>query len=59
VADITNGANIKHGKQPTQRGKVFNNCIRELTVAARLGGPEPAIIPFCARRGNKVADRPI
>ena len=36
-------ASIKHkkGKEDAKRGKVFTKLIRELSVAARLGGPDP------------------
>ncbi|WP_339650920.1 YebC/PmpR family DNA-binding transcriptional regulator [Halopseudomonas pelagia] len=47
MAGHSKWANIKHRKaaQDAKRGKVFNKLIRELTVAARLGGPEPADNP--------------
>src|SRR5690606_32016853 len=40
-------ANIKHRKaaQDAKRGKIFTKLIRELTVAAKLGGPVPADNP--------------
>ena len=39
--------NIKHrkGRQDEKRQKVFSKLIRELTVAAKLGGPEPGDNP--------------
>jgi YebC/PmpR family DNA-binding regulatory protein len=47
MAGHSKWANIKHRKaaQDAKRGKVFNKLIRELTVAAKLGGPEPADNP--------------
>lgn len=43
MAGHSKWANIKHRKaaQDAKRGKVFTKLIREITVAARLGGPEP------------------
>ncbi|WP_111657056.1 YebC/PmpR family DNA-binding transcriptional regulator [Isoalcanivorax indicus] len=43
MAGHSKWANIKHRKaaQDARRGKVFTKLIREITVAARLGGPEP------------------
>ena len=40
-------ANIKHrkGRQDAKRGKIFTKLIRELTVAAKHGGPIPADNP--------------
>ncbi len=40
-------ANIKHRKaaQDAKRGKIFNKLIREITVAARLGGGDPETNP--------------
>lgn len=37
-------ANIQHrkGRQDARRGKLFSQLIREVTVAARLGGADPA-----------------
>jgi len=39
--------NIQHrkGRQDAKRGKVFTKLIREITVAARLGGEDPAANP--------------
>ena len=47
MAGHSKWANIQHrkGRQDAKRGKVFNKLIRELTVAAKLGGPEPADNP--------------
>ncbi len=40
-------ANIQHrkGRQDAKRGKLFTKLIREITVAARLGGEEPDTNP--------------
>ena len=47
MAGHSKWANIKHKKarQDAKRGKVFTKLIREITVAARLGGGEPADNP--------------
>ena len=43
MAGHSKWANIKHrkGRQDAKRGKVFSVLIRELTVAAKLGGGVP------------------
>lgn len=43
MAGHSKWANIKHRKarQDAKKGKVFTKIIRELTIAAKLGGPEP------------------
>ncbi|ODC03437.1 hypothetical protein BFW38_07615 [Terasakiispira papahanaumokuakeensis] len=47
MAGHSKWANIKHRKaaQDAKRGKIFTKLIRELTVAARAGGPEPSDNP--------------
>ncbi|SHK03394.1 YebC/PmpR family DNA-binding transcriptional regulator [Halomonas caseinilytica] len=47
MAGHSKWANIKHRKaaQDAKRGKIFTKLIRELTVAARHGGAEPADNP--------------
>lgn len=47
MAGHSKWANIKHRKaaQDARRGKIFNKLIRELSVAARQGGPESADNP--------------
>jgi len=47
MAGHSKWANIKHRKagQDAKRGKVFTKLIREITVAARLGGGEPGDNP--------------
>ncbi len=47
MAGHSKWSNIKHKKarQDAKRGKLYTKLIREITVAARLGGPEPADNP--------------
>ena len=47
MAGHSKWSNIKHRKaaQDAKRGKIFSKLIRELGVAARQGGPEPADNP--------------
>lgn len=47
MAGHSKWANIQHrkGKQDAKRGKVFTRLIKEITVAARLGGGDPACNP--------------
>lgn len=47
MAGHSKWANIKHRKarQDAKKGKVFTKIIRELTIAAKLGGPEVADNP--------------
>lgn len=47
MAGHSKWANIKHRKagQDARRGRIFTKLIRELTVAARLGGGDPADNP--------------
>ncbi|MFW6094099.1 MAG: YebC/PmpR family DNA-binding transcriptional regulator [Pseudomonadota bacterium] len=47
MAGHSKWANIKHkkAKQDAKRGKVFTKLIREITVAARLGGGDPSDNP--------------
>lgn len=47
MAGHSKWSNIKHRKaaQDARRGKIFSKLIRELGVAARQGGPEPADNP--------------
>src|SRR5512134_2769507 len=44
MAGHSRWANVKHRKEraDAKRGKVFTRLIREITVAARLGGGDPA-----------------
>jgi len=47
MAGHSKWANIKHrkGAQDKKRGKIFTKLIREITVAARLGGPDSGSNP--------------
>ena len=47
MAGHSKWANIQHRKkaQDAKRGKLFTRLIREITVAARLGGPDPDANP--------------
>ena len=47
MAGHSKWANIKHKKaaQDAKRGKVFTKLIREITVAAKMGGGEPSDNP--------------
>jgi YebC/PmpR family DNA-binding regulatory protein len=47
MAGHSKWANIKHkkGREDAKRGKVFSKIVKELTVAARLGGGDPEANP--------------
>jgi YebC/PmpR family DNA-binding regulatory protein len=47
MAGHSKWANIKHrkGKQDAKRGKLYTKLIREITIAAKLGGGEPTSNP--------------
>ena len=47
MAGHSKWANIKFRKaaQDSKRGKIFTKLIREITIAARMGGPEPGTNP--------------
>ena len=47
MAGHSKWANIQHrkGRQDEKRGKAWTRVIREITVAARLGGGDPAVNP--------------
>ncbi len=47
MAGHSKWANIQHrkGKQDQRRGKLFTRLIREITVAARMGGGDPSANP--------------
>ncbi|MGQ0594740.1 MAG: YebC/PmpR family DNA-binding transcriptional regulator [Gammaproteobacteria bacterium] len=47
MAGHSKWANIQHrkGKQDAKRGKLFTRLIREITVAARMGGVDPSANP--------------
>ena len=52
MAGHSKWANIKHKKAATdaKRGKIFTRLIKEITVAARLGGARPVDEPAPAAR---------
>ena len=64
MAGHSKWANIKHAKarQDKKRGKIFTKLIREITVAARLGGGDPGANPrlrdavYKARSSNMPKD---
>ena len=47
MAGHSKWANIQHrkGRQDAKRGKIFTRLIKEITVAARMGGADPAMNP--------------
>ena len=47
MAGHSKWANIQHrkGRQDAKRGKVFTKLIREVTIAAKLGGSDPDANP--------------
>jgi len=47
MAGHSKWANIQHrkGRQDSKRGKIFTRLIKEITVAARMGGGDPAANP--------------
>ncbi|MDO5653698.1 MAG: YebC/PmpR family DNA-binding transcriptional regulator [Brachymonas sp.] len=65
MAGHSKWANIQHrkGRQDEKRGKIWTRIIREITVAARQGGPDPAANPRLrlavdkAKAANMPADR--
>jgi YebC/PmpR family DNA-binding regulatory protein len=65
VAGHSKWANIQHrkGRQDEKRGKIWTRVIREITVAARTGGGDPAMNPRLrlaidkAKAANMPADR--
>ena len=65
MAGHSKWANIQHrkGRQDEKRGKIWTRVIREITVAARTGGGDPAINPRLrlaidkAKAANMPADR--
>lgn len=64
MAGHSKWANIQHrkGRQDAKRGKIFTKLIKEITVAARLGGGDPDMNPrlraaiVAAKDGNMPAD---
>jgi YebC/PmpR family DNA-binding regulatory protein len=47
MAGHSKWANIQHrkGRQDAKRGKIFTKLIKEITVAAKMGGSDPAMNP--------------
>ncbi len=58
MAGHSKWANIKHRKaaQDAKRGKIFTRLIREITIAARLGGGDPADNPRLRTAIDKAFD---
>ncbi len=58
MAGHSKWANIQHrkGRQDEKRGKVFTRLIKEITVAAKLGGGDPAINPRLRLAMDKASD---
>jgi YebC/PmpR family DNA-binding regulatory protein len=58
MAGHSKWANIKHKKAVTdaKRGKVFTRLIREITVASRMGGPDPGMNPRLRLAIDKARD---
>src|SRR5688572_13346919 len=58
MAGHSKWANIQHRKnrQDAKRGKVFTRLIKEITVAARLGGGDPATNPRLRLAVDKAYD---
>jgi YebC/PmpR family DNA-binding regulatory protein len=59
MAGHSKWANIKHRKdrQDAKRGKIFTRLIKEITVAARLGGPDPNGNPRLRLAVDKAQDQ--
>ena len=58
MAGHSKWANIKHRKAAVdaKRGKIFTRLIKEITVAARLGGGDPSMNPRLRLALDKAAD---
>ncbi|HEX8011236.1 MAG TPA: YebC/PmpR family DNA-binding transcriptional regulator [Casimicrobiaceae bacterium] len=58
MAGHSKWANIKHRKAATdaKRGKIFSRLIREITIAAKLGGSDPASNPRLRLAVDKAMD---
>ena len=58
MAGHSKWANIKHKKAATdaKRGKIFTRLIKEITVAARLGGGDPGMNPRLRLAIDKATD---
>ncbi len=59
MAGHSKWANIKHKKAATdaKRGKIFTRLIREITVAARMGGGDPSMNPRLRLAIDKATDQ--
>src|SRR5688572_8195593 len=59
MAGHSKWANIQHrkGRQDAKRGKIFTRLIKEITVAARLGGGDPAHNPRLRLAVDKAYDQ--
>ena len=58
MAGHSKWANIQHrkGRQDAKRGKIFTRLIKEITVAARLGGGDPDMNPRLRLAMDKAHD---
>ena len=58
MAGHSKWANIKHKKAATdaKKGKVFTRLIKEITVAARMGGGDPSMNPRLRLAMDKARD---
>src|SRR5450631_2843166 len=59
MAGHSKWANIQHrkGRQDAKRGKIFTRLIKEITVAARLGGGDPSMNPRLRLAIDKAMDQ--
>src|SRR6187455_3053903 len=59
MAGHSKWANIKHKKAATdaKRGKIFTRLIREITVAAKMGGADPSMNPRLRLAIDKATDQ--
>jgi YebC/PmpR family DNA-binding regulatory protein len=59
MAGHSKWANIQHrkGRQDAKRGALFTRLIKEITVAARIGGPDPASNPRLRMAMDKASER--
>jgi YebC/PmpR family DNA-binding regulatory protein len=58
MAGHSKWANIQHrkGRQDAKRGKIFTRLIKEITVAARMGGGDPGMNPRLRLAVDKATD---
>ncbi|HUL96793.1 MAG TPA: YebC/PmpR family DNA-binding transcriptional regulator [Usitatibacter sp.] len=59
MAGHSKWANIQHrkGRQDAKRGKIFTRLIKEITVAARMGGGDPAMNPRLRLAVDRATDQ--